>query len=253
MHNNILLILALCIIFYTSCKEHNNDVSRLVYHDGRIEFTFKLKNDTLDYKVIIVSPQGDTQRILYLKDSCKHGIDSTFHKNGKVEFTGNWYYGFRKGTFTEYDSFGRRIAIRRYIIIADSSKSYLNEVIRFNQNGDTLHNTSTYYDLYSSSKTDTITNGEKISFKIVLRGALFDSAYVSFCDLDKYYRTIDSSSCDTFLMQKMSISLQHIKYNIGENIYSGTIINYGKPFDTSQYKQSQIRVIYFRHSYYVKP
>ena len=146
MATRFYLIAAFFII--TSCK---NKGKQHAHHQV-------LTGDTVDVRVKLFDSMDQLKRIYHKKDSLLHGLDQEFYPSGKTKIAGNWYKGKRLGWFKYFDEKGKLKVLRQYVSINDpgnwsSNKAYLNQVIRFDEVGDTIETGSFFIRLYSTGDT----------------------------------------------------------------------------------------------------
>lgn len=214
-----------------------------------------LSGDTVDIKFKVYDSLDNLIEIFYEKDSLRHGLNEEFYLNGIKKTEGQWYKGKKTRWFKYYDENGKLKVLRQYISIDDttnwnSDEAYLNQVIRFNDNGDTVKDGSFFMRLLTVG--DTIKNGNEYSFKVVLVAPLFKNAYLILCDFDSEYKLLPNAVCDTFSMKDYQRVLSPKDYHLGENIIRGKIVNFENYIDTLGESRQHIATIYFRDKFYVK-
>jgi len=231
--------------------------------NGTVWQLYRIYGDTIDREDDFFYPNGKLKERLFGKNDLNnklilHGLCEIYYNNGQIKSKEHWTNNRRNGDCFDYDSLGRLKKIRKYVVFADTMQKWPNEVIRFDAKGDTIKNQSFYYDYYDTIGDDTLKKGNKYQFKIVLPGHLFNKTFLVLANYDEEFRLKDSSARDTFIMENHMISLylDSSKCKIGENIVSGTIINYDDPTnDTDMYNLhiGKNATIYFRKKFYIKP
>lgn len=215
-----------------------------------------LSDDTVDVKIEVLDSFGRTKRIYHEKDSLLHGLDQEFYPSGVKKVEGKWYNGKRVGWFQYYDEGGKLRTLREYIIVNDPEnwnrdEAYLNQVIRFDGNGDTLKPGSIFMRLYTVG--DTIKDGETYAFKILLAAPMFKEMYIVLCDFDEQYSLQPNAVCDTFGVESYQRAFSPKNYVLGENVKRGKIINFENYLDSSGKWRNKVATIYFTDKFYVKP
>lgn len=239
MRNKIITGLSLLLII-CSCKSKNPHINY-----------YKLTGDTVDVKYEKYDSLGNLAGVYYEKAGLPHGIEEEYFLNGKKKMEGVWYKGKETGWFKYYFESGKLQALRQYITINDpenwnNNDSYLNQVIRFNQQGDTVKSGSFFMRLGTSG--DTIQNGTPYGFRITLAAPLFKKMYVVLGDFDDKYTLLPNAVCDTFGVENYQRTFSPKEYHLGENIIRGKIVNFENDHDSST-----TATIYFTDKFYVKP
>jgi len=246
-HNNMskMKYLVLIMLLYISCTNKNKPYAR---YDV-------LVGDTVDIRVNVFDSLDQLTRIYHKKDSLLHGLDKEFYRNGRTKVEGNWYKGTRLGWFKYFDDKGRLKVLRQYLSINDpgnwsSNKAYLNQVIRFDEVGDTIETGSFFIRLYSSG--DTILEGDSHSFKIILGTPVFKEMQIIICDFNARYELLPNATCDTFGVENYERAFSPKEYLIGQNYIRGKVVNFENYIDSVGQNKSRFGVIYFTHKFFVK-
>ena len=215
-----------------------------------------LSGDTVDIRYTQYDSLGNIVRQYYVKDSFIHGLYKEFYPNGNVKMEGKWYQGKQVGWSKYYRQNSTIEALRQYVLINDklnweSNEPYLNQVIRFNEQGDTVKEGSFYMKRYVTG--DTIKNGDTYAFKIVLEAHPLKHMSIVLCDYDDLYALLPNGTCDTFGVENFQRAFSPKEYKLGENYIRGKILNYEGYLDTTGHWKTNIATIYFTDRFYVAP
>lgn len=232
-------------LIVNSCKPQT---SYIKYH--------LLSGDTVDIKYELFDSTGSLIRTFCKKDSLMHGLDLEFYSDGIKKCEGNWYKGKQLGWFRYYDEKGKLQALRQYILVSDTANwnndaAYLNQVIRFNNNGDTVKTGGFFLKLYTSG--DTVKNGQPFGFKVILVAPLFKEMQIILCDFDDKYTLLPNAVCDTFGVENYQRTFSPKEYNLGQNFIRGKVVNFENYIDSVGISRQHIATIYFKAKFYVKP
>ncbi|MFA6058693.1 MAG: hypothetical protein WC756_10880 [Taibaiella sp.] len=212
----------------------------------------KIESDTIDYECTDFYSDGEVMSRYFLKENKIHGYNANYYHNGKIDFEGNWETGKKKGLFKYFDSLGNLEKIIEFVPFRDSLNSRPNQVIKINTAGDTIVDKSLYYEYYSVS--DTIKSGVPYEFKIVLRGHIYDNAFIRFCDFDdKFNLAYDEEKCEVVNTVNFGIQLKYTRTKIGVNYLRGVIVNYNRDPTTNEAYVGKYVEVYFSHKFYVVP
>jgi hypothetical protein len=251
--NIILMLLTLIIGACDSGPKKEKAISIERYSNGAVRMEkFATTSDSVDFKCKDYYPNGNIAMEYYLKNNVYQGSSKKYFENGKIDFEGNWEAGKKKGLFKYFDSLGTIEKIIEFIPFKDSLNSQANQLIRINTDGDTIVDKSLYYEYYSAS--DTIKSGEPYEFKIVLRGHIYDNAFIRFCDFDdKFNLAYDEKKCEVVNTVNFGIQLKYTKTKIGVNYLRGVIVNYNRDPSTNEPYVGKYVEVYFSHRFYVVP
>lgn len=225
-----------------------------VDNSGRTVYTI-INNDTVNLKIETFDSLGNLVRICYEYDSLMHGIEQEFYPNGKKKVEGNWYRGKKVGWFKYYGEKGQLQVLREYVAVNDHDNwkknhvAYLNQVIRFNESGDTIKNGSFFITQYKTA--DTIRNGDSYAFKVMLNAAFFKEMVIVLCDFDELYSLLPGGSCDSFNVEGFQRAFSPKSYKLGENFIRGKVLNYEEYIDSLGGLRERIATIYFTRKFYV--
>lgn len=218
---NLIYIFVIFIII--SCNNTNN----ISLKDG----IYKI--DTNFYS------NGKIKSIKTYIDSISYDKDS-FDINGHLVFEGSYYKNLPISYFYYYNSDGNLYLINQFVV-SDETYSELNQVIYFDENGDTLKLKSNYFTLFPEK--DTITLGEEYVLKIRL-----DAPYLG----GGMYVGIFEGDMIRIKVAKNFVSEYHtIPLNLGKNEINGYIVD-GKEVETDSGLFTDSRYMYFRKEFYVK-
>lgn len=210
---------------------------------------FILKSDSVDIRHEEYDSIGNLIGLYYEKGGLPHGRQELFYSNGNKKLEGNWYKGKQIGWFKYYFTNGRLQTLRQYITIKDrenwnNDNSYLNQVIHFNENGDTINNGSFYVRIVISG--DTISTGKNYSFTVKLAAKLFKNMYVILGDFDSEFKLMPNGIIDTFAVKNYEQTFSPKIYHLGENVIRGKVINFEYIHDSLS-----TATIYFTDKFYV--
>ena len=163
-----LIVLSLLVMCGCTSNHKNGAVKKI-----------PILNDTVDTRVEVYDSVGQLINTFHEKNGLRHGPEIEFYSNRKEKLKGNWFEGHKIGWFEHYEESGSLQVKREYVqpnknFIGPESTSYLNQVIRFDRQGDTVKSGSFYYTLYTTG--DTLKNGNQYAFKVILTAPMFKNA-----------------------------------------------------------------------------
>ena len=141
--NKIIAILIFILILLSCNNKENKNNSKNYYTEYYDNNKIKIKEE--------------------IKNGILHGKYWCYYQNGILKEEGQYLYGYPHGKFNYYNKNGKLYLIEQFVI-EDDTIPILNQVIYFNNNGDTLKAKSNYFTLHS--KSDTINFGEEYILKI---------------------------------------------------------------------------------------
>jgi antitoxin component YwqK of YwqJK toxin-antitoxin module len=250
------LIAIICAITIISCGENMQQQGSekiIRFPNGKMkEKLIKVRGDSIDFKVETYYPSGMLESQYSLKNSRRHGYMKNYYPNGKIDYEGYFVDGRKKGFFKYHDSTGRLEKMINFINYRDSSVARPNEVIRFNEWGDTLYDKSYFYNFYR--KSDTLKSPfDSYQFKFISRGKLFKYSYIVFCNLDEKFNSVGTDKPISVLMEENQIELSRSDNKIGANYLTGYILNTDTPISADGRVIGRSIEMYFYRKYFVKP
>jgi antitoxin component YwqK of YwqJK toxin-antitoxin module len=251
------LLVITCALEVISCGGEAKNIKQSEkvtrFPDGKIkERIIKVNTDSIDFMGEQFYPSGSIESRYSLKNGLLHGYYREYYQNGKISFEGLFVLGRKKGSFKYYDSTERLQKIINFINYQDSSVSRPNEVMVFDEKGDTVFERSYFYNFYSVG--DTLRNiSDKYHFKVVSRGKLFKYSYIVLCNFDDKFKKVGSEDCDATLMEKNEIMLSPKNQKTGMNFVRGYILNTEKPLNSDGTLAGKAVEMYFSEKYYVVP
>lgn len=232
------------IVLVNSCKHERPYLKRQA-----------IIGDTVDEKYESYDASGNLTRVYHQKNGLMHGFEREFYSNGEKKVEGSWYEGKCLGWFKYYSENGDLQTMRQYVLVNDEANwtkdaAYLNQVIRFARDGDTVKEGGFFIRVYTSG--DTINNGETHAFKIRLVAPLFKNMIVILCDFDGHYGLLPNAVCDTFGVENYERAFSPKQYNKGENLIRGKVVNFENYIDSAGVSRQHIATIYFTDKFYVR-
>jgi len=247
-----ILILLLNVIIL-SC--FNDSKLKTTYYDsGEIQLKESIIDDsTIEcihfYKSGIVSEK-------YKKNNNKiEGEVKYYFESGKIERIGLYKNDKAIGWHTFYSENGNIIAKREYLLVDSLSDrfnnkpsnkiiSYLNQVIIFNKNGDTIIDKSL---LYKLDFPDTLNYQDTLVYSIKLTAPAFKKgdSQIQTGNLNRYFALIDSSSYKAWASNRdnhLKVDAYEIANKKGKQTLRGKIINYEGEISYLQYFSFQFYV-----------
>jgi len=237
----LLIISSLPVLF--SCTSQNK---------GSTVKEIPILNDTVDTRVEVYDSTGQVRNIFHQKKGLKHGPETQFYSNNIEKQKGSWFEGHKIGWFEYYEENEKLQVKRQYVqpngnFTGQEQVSHLNQVIRFNRQGDTVKSGSFYYTLFTTG--DTIKNGSRYAFKLVLSAPMFKNAWLVLCSFDE--TETPGAICDTFLMENFQIAKSPREYRLGQNIIEGLILNFESFKDSTGQTRQRTARIYFVDRFFV--
>ena len=212
----------------------------------------KLIGDTVDVRAMKFYPSGEILSVYHQKDGVKHGQETEYFASGGKKSEGVWYRGFKTGWFRYFFENGKLRTLREYIILDHPDLrervSYPNQIINFDEHGDSLSTGSFYIRLQKTS--DTIVQGTPFYVRVTLVEPMFDEMYVILCDKD-YPPSSSEVTCDTFGVKNYRLIFSPRSSHLGENIIEGMVVNFENYIDEGGRSKSKSATIYFSLSYYI--
>jgi len=182
---------------------------------------------------IVYYPNGN-KRITYTIDADSSGGYIKYYENGIIEEKGTIKSGRKIGEVRYFGQDSELKAIRNYVLV--ESKEYMNEVVKFDKNMDTLKSESNSFSIYSYNPFYKV--GELARFEIHLECPVFqDTAFIITGNFSKDFVIQDSLSLHKWIGDGFRYYLNK-PIDKGFNRISGLIINQ----DTVENKE---RVQYF--------
>ena len=214
----------------------------------------RVVEDTVDIRIERFYPSGEVLAVYHQKDGLKHGQETEYFASGGKKSEGVWYRGFKTGWFKYFFENGKLRTLREYIILdhpdLGERVSYPNQIINFDERGDSLSTGSFYIRLQKTS--DTIVQGTPFNVKVTLVEPMFDEMYVMLCDKD-CPPSSSEVTCDTFGVKNYRLIFSPRSSHLGENIIEGRVVNFENYFDEGGRSKSKSATIYFSVRFYVKP
>lgn len=259
------LAIVIILISIAGCRNHEfeyeyhsngNIKSKFVRINGKIDgeyFSYDTseilisvsnwKNNQLDGQMKSYYSDGEIKTISTYKKDTLNGLYKEFYPNNSLKIVGYYINGIKKGNFLFYDKGGNLEASREYIDL--NGDSYLNQVIKYNSEGDTLLNESNFFEF---THPDSAEVGDTIELEFYLRApAIKGSKFFVFLespDDTSYYRRVLS---DSYLLD-FTYSVK----DTGKLPLKGFIEEfkiYGNPDDSIS---AASRRLYFQSQMYIK-
>lgn len=255
MINNKMLFFLFLLLLLLSCNDSKGIINILEYEDGSKWSWQKINAQTVEHKIYY--PNGDIQEIYFTNsDNIRNGESKTYFLGKKIESVGLWENGYKKGEFKYFDSKGfqfKSIFYTNKMGVSHTNKmgdslSFPNQIIHFNQTGDTVKGKPSLY--YKLSKPDTIIDGSEYEFEITLIGKRFSNMHIAFCKFDKDDKDLNCRSFD--LGDDSTITMIKTKYKQGINYINGVFVNYEIYENNGKESLKSIEVD-FLDSFFVKP
>jgi len=219
----------------------NDNIKVTYYNNGVVKEEINSKENTLKefYK------DGSLKLISGYKDERLNGKIMHFYKNGVLKDSGHFVNGEPIGLAYFFNNNGVLLKIGEYLFI-ENEGSILNEIIYFDNNGDTIKDKGHSFKIKYIN--DTIKLNQQFEFSIILENSIFnDSISVVLANFDSIYYLQDSSTIQEFFgnISETKCSVQGKK--IGQNRVRGII------FDFKHQPNGEIdyRSLYFSKNYYV--
>ena len=225
-------ITLICVSLVLACK-HNSTSEKLlakgILQNGQEYKIYSVSSDPVIDKVVKIYYQNSD--LLYeaygLKNNQKEGFDEIHSHSGVLKKRIIWSKDRLKKTIT-FDEEGDLKEIDNYVSL--NAIDTLNTYFSFTKNGDTAKEESFYYSIYGLD--DSVKYGNDYTFRIQLESHIYDQAYVSFCGYDDNFNehpSLTTGKCDSFPMDDFKLIVtKKGGYNLGKNMVSGEIINFGK-------------------------
>lgn len=247
MINNKMLFFLFLLLLLFSCDDSKGVINILEYEDGSKWSWQEINGQTVENKMYY--PNGDIQEIYFTNsDNIRNGESKTYFFGKKIESVGLWENGYKKGEFKYFDSNGSHIKSIFYKKKEDVSFSIPNQIIYFNQTGDTIKGKPSLY--YKLSKPDTIIDGSEYEFEITLFGKRLPNMHIAFCKFDKNDKDLNCGSFD--LGDDSTITMIKTEYKQGVNYIYGLFINY-EIYENNGKESSKSLEVVFLDSFFVKP
>ncbi len=264
MNNRIIVIILLSLI--TSCENPYYYVERfengnikekceiidslkngkcIKYYEenSKISSITTWENDTLNGIAKYYDSNGELMELYTWENGRKIGPFKKYYNNGNIKIEGNYYLGEFDGSINYFLKDGHLEAIGKYILL-EPFESYLNEVIYFNQNGDTNYRKSNYFEI--KSVNDTISIGDTLFLEVDLKAPHFSESemfvYFEIANDTNYYRRLYT---DNYV-----VIYDYFPQKTGEHKIHGVIEEYCKKDDSTPGWET--RLYYFDYYYFVK-
>lgn len=221
----------------------NRECIEYYEENGGISSITTWKDDTLNGSALYYYESGE------LQESCKWingvllGPYQKYFENNRLEVTGNYYFGKQNGVAKFFTIDGKLETIRKYLILGDG-ESFINEVIVFEQDGDTNYNKSNFFEVKINN--DSVNLGDYFKAQVILRSPYFlKSEMFVFFDIPH-----DTTSYRRIYSDNFSVSYDYLPNNTGLHKFSGVIEEFSITEDAITKGKS--RYMYFDYDYYVK-
>ena len=239
MKKLILIFVLFSVIL--SCKDGNNIIYKY-YDNGQIREKIDFDNNIV-YKYY---KSGKLEYKASIKDSILHGSSVAYYENGTVKDSGYYNNDNQYGTWYYFNEFGILDKICTYQYVFDKGNR-LNEIVYFNETGDTLLDKGHHFRL--ELLKDTINLNDTFKFDIIIERSIFnDSCGALIANYDSIYNLIDTSNRNIFPSSDNLIKCYTVGKSIGTNIVRGVIFDYTTRNDSDLYRK-----LFFSKEYYVKP
>jgi len=248
------ITVCICLLLF-ACNNRENKLQKVVtYHEnGKIKSeSFKLNNQRHgEYKSYYTN--GCLEVRAYFKKGIQDSIQQYYNKDGIIEQISHYRNGIICGELLVYEM-GKLSCKQSYIIRNDSS--YLNQFIKYTENGKIDNKTSNYFSLLSMK--DTIKMGEVFSVDVKLEASYFNmNMMVIFGDFDTNYNKYTySDTLSDRMDEKVDFKVHYTttKYHKGENILRGIIHDYISYYEdeSEQNILHDVRPLFFEIPFYVK-
>ena len=258
------------IIFFTfilglSCKHIETKVE--YYKDGKVKFSYQVFDGKKDGKCVEYYENGKIASLTFWKKDTLNGESNyfypngilkkrCFYKNGLLDSTYVEYYetgvikisktltlGKTIGRFFEYYEDGKPQIIRDCII--KDNETYVNEVYKLNENGDTLINGSNFFTI--NYNKDTIKLGEHFNAFIYLKAPFFSNSKIFI-----YFEIPNDTMYRRVFSDNYKYNYDYRPVRPGNYKMKGFIDEFIMVRQNSD-SIKRSRYLYFDISYYVKP
>lgn len=237
--DNKIQIFWLMFIFVISCKDENPAIT--YYENGQVKEIIDIEENTIRefYK------NGKFKLFSGYKNNKLNGKINHFYESGVIKDSGYFYNGEPLGLSYFYNEEGFLTKIGEYLFI-EGEGSILNEIVYFNENGDTIRDKGHSYAV--NFALDSVNYGDEFRFSIIVENSIFnDSLWIQVGKFDSLYNIQDTSTLRSFFGKIPSVSCK-IKYlDKGRNIIRGIIEDY-----TVNDTITLSRPLYFSFPVYVK-
>lgn len=214
---------------------------------GRVEHSSQIE------KIETYYPNGQLKQVFHYQKGTKNGQVTSYYLNGAIDYQASIRNDRHSGTTKYYDSLtGKIVKHVNYVILADTSVSYPNEVIYFEKNGNIKNDAPNLYYTFSFVK-DSLSIRDTFYYKLDIVHPYFGRHEVYICDFDSVYQIIDSASCGYGKMQDASFAFIDIPKKSGINYVRGYIISDSLRDDKPIAMADKHSLTYFETKYYVYP
>ncbi|MCK9612198.1 MAG: hypothetical protein PHR81_05510 [Bacteroidales bacterium] len=226
-------------------NEQSKEIRIKYKENGSINYIQQYSEDKPDGLFLNFHNNQNPDNLTFIKNEKNTGTGLVFHNNGLLNNVGQYIDGEKTGWFYVFDKNSVLTGKREYIII--DGKSYMNQWIQYDHNGEPDKYSSSYISLKPIK--DTINKGEKYQLKISLEASYFKQYMILIVGpFDENFKLPENKKCDTIKSSNYIANYSTDKYKNGENIIRG-IVQELKRNDTGT--GYSVRNIYFIKKFYV--
>lgn len=226
-------------------NEQSKEIRIKYKENGSINYIQQYSEDKPEGLYLNFHNNQNPDNLTFIKNGKNNGTGLVFHNNGLLNNVGQYFNGEKTGWFYVFDKKSVLTGKREYVLI--DGKSYMNQWIQYDQNGNPDKYNSSYISL--NALKDTISQGEKFQLRVTLEASYFKQYMILIVGpFDENFKLIEDARCDTIKSTNYMANYITDQYKKGENILRGMVQELKHNEAGSGYS---VRKIYFTKKFYV--